>query len=206
MKILLVGATGGTGRAALPLLLAAGHDVTAYVRKLDGLAEAPTQVRRVSGDVRDGPALKAALAAQEAVFSVLGPRSLGKDDLQEVYMRNLVAGMTAQGVKRLVNLSAWGAGDSASEASLLFKFARATLLRHIYPDKERGEAVLFASPIDYVNVRPGRLLNAPARGGVRASLRGAELKPLMTRADLAAFMVAQLRDDTWLRKSPLIGY
>ncbi len=66
--------------------------------------------------------------------------------------------------------------------------------------------ILLGAGLDYVNVRPGQLLDAPARGGVRASLDGAGIKKELTREDLATFMVEQLHSDTWLRKSPLIGY
>jgi hypothetical protein len=41
---------------------------------------------------------------------------------------------------------------------------------------------------------------------VKASLDAKDIRGLMTRADLAAFMVEQLTDPTWLRKSPVIGY
>jgi NAD(P)H-binding len=73
-------------------------------------------------------------------------------------------------------------------------------------DKKRGEAHLFASPLNYVNVCPGFLKNAPARGCVKASIDGRGLKQYMHREDLAAFMVAQLSDDTWLRKCVAVGY
>jgi len=37
MKILVMGATGGSGRAAVAELLAAGHEVTALVRRPEAL-------------------------------------------------------------------------------------------------------------------------------------------------------------------------
>ena len=140
------------------------------------------------------------------MISAFGPRSLKKDDLQETLARNLVLAMRAHGVKRLVNLSAWGTGDSAGKSGLFFAIIRNTILRHVYADKERGEALLLDPGLDYVNVRPGRLLDNPARGGVKASLDGVGLKKELTRDDLAAFMADQVCADTWLKKSPLIGY
>jgi uncharacterized protein YbjT (DUF2867 family) len=81
-------------------------------------------------------------------------------------------------------------------------------LNDFFEDKNRGEEILFASGLDFVNVRPSRLTNAPARGGVKAALSPDGLRwwPLMTREDLATFMVDQLTDETWPRRSPLIGY
>jgi hypothetical protein len=79
------------------------------------------------------------------------------------------------------------------------------LLRNIFADKKRGEKLLFASDLDYVNVCPGRLLNKPSRGGIKASTDGTGIKHSMTRADLAQWMVEQLTSDTWVRKCPIIG-
>jgi uncharacterized protein YbjT (DUF2867 family) len=206
MKILIIGATGATGQWLLQDSLALGHDVTALVRN-PGAWQAPAGVKAVQGDGRDLGSLQGALAGQDAVLSALGPRSMKKGDLQEVFMRNLLAAMQSQGVKRLVNLSALGAGDSFDESPFFMRRILVPLmLKHVFADKNRGENLLIASAVDYVNVRPGRLLNSPARGGVKATLRGKGLRPEMTRQDLSKFMVAQLTDDRWLRQSPLIGY
>jgi uncharacterized protein YbjT (DUF2867 family) len=206
MKVLVIGATGLTGSIAVKKLLDRGDDVTAFVRKDFPLEH--ERLKLAHGDARDAAALERAVQGQDAVFSAFGPRSTGKDDLQEAFMRNLVAAMTKAGVKRLSNLSAWGAGDSYPELPFIGRFFIKTLLSNLFADKERGEALLFASGLDYVNVRPGRLSNGGARGGVRASLSGKDLKsfPLMTREDLAGFMVDQLTANDWVRKSPLIGY
>jgi uncharacterized protein YbjT (DUF2867 family) len=205
MKILVIGATGATGHWLLQDAQAQGHAVTAFVR--NAAWAPPAGVRVALGEARDQASLAAALAGQDAVLCAFGPRSLKKDDLQEAFMRNLLAAMQAVGVKRLVNLSAWGAGDSVGESPFFMRYLLLPLLlKNIYADKNRGEALLAASAVDYVNVRPGRLLNSPARGGVKATLSGKGLRAEMTRQDLSKFMVAQLTDDTWLRRSPLIGY
>ena len=205
-KVLVIGATGGTGRLAVRSLLERGNSVRAFARKPLDVTERHPRLEVVQGDARDAASLERAVAGVDAVLSAFGPRSLKKDDVQETFARNLVATMHKHGVKRLVNLSAWGAGESARGSGLMFALVRNTLLRHIYADKERGEALLLHAGLDYVNVRPGRLLDTPARGGVKASLDGAGLKKTLTRADLAAFMVEQLGSDAWLRKSPFVGY
>ena len=121
-------------------------------------------------------------------------------------MRNLVAAMTKHGVKRIVNLGAWAAGKTAHLTPVWQRAIAWLVLGRVFADKVRGEAILYGSPLEYVNVAPGRLLNEPARGGVKASLDGAGLKMVMTRADLAAWMVEQLTSDEWARTTPIIGY
>ncbi len=206
MKVLVIGATGLTGKLLVQQLLDRGDEVTAFARNPADVTLKHERLRTTKGDARDLASLEAAVAGQDAVLAAFGPRSLSKDDLQETFDRNLLAAMKKGGVKRLVNLSAWGAGDSRQHSNLIFKIALNTLLRNVFADKDRGEALVIASDLDFTNVRPGQLVNEPARGGVKASLDPAGLKPKMTRADLATFMIEQIASDAWVRKSPLIGY
>jgi len=205
MKILLIGATGGTGQEILPRLLAAGHNVTALVRRPEAITTQHEHLIILPGGVRDPDLVSHAVQGQDAVVCTFGPRKLGKDDIQEVLMRNLVTAMTKHGVRRLVNLSAWGSQDSHKTISLMQVILQGILLRNIFADKKRGEKLLFASDLDYVNVCPGRLLNQPAHGGIKASADGTGIKHSVTRADVAQWMVEQLTSDIWVRKSPVIG-
>ncbi len=210
MKVLVIGATGGTGGHAMRKLLERGHEVTTWARRPSALAqEFPiNRVRVATGEARDAGSIDRAVAGQDAVLVAFGPRSLKKDDVQEALYRNLIAAMKSHGVRRIVNLSAWGLNnDDAVTSSLFFKYViRPVFLRHVFADKGRAEALLTGSGLDFVNVQPGRLLDARARGDVRASLDGRGLKPRMTREDLAAFMVDPLESDQWLGRSVVIGY
>jgi uncharacterized protein YbjT (DUF2867 family) len=205
MKVLLVGATGATGVYALPKLLAAGHQVTALVRTPSAVKVTHPSLRLVQGDVRDATAVSEAVRGQDAVLALFGPRSLKKDDLAETFMRNLVAAMTTHGVKKLVNLSAWGASATRKYIKLFFLPIRYTILRAVFDDKERGEALLFASTIDWVNVCPGRLTEGAEKGAVKVAEDGKGVPSSISRADLATWMIAQLGSDTWVKKSPIIG-
>jgi len=208
MKVLIIGATGNTGRLVTPRLLAEGHDVTAFARQPEKLTAAADRLRLVQGDVRDPPSLELAVMGQDAVIATFGPRTLGKTDVQEVFMRNLVAAMEHCDVRRLVNLSAWGSGGAAvPPRSLVVRyFLLPILLRHLLADKQRGETHLFASNLSYINVCPALIKDLPSRGKVRASIDGAGLEQVMHREDLAQFMVEQLTTDQWVRACVAIGY
>ena len=207
MKVLVIGSTGRAGRLAVRRLLDGGHEVTAFARNPASLAHEGRGLRVFQGDARNPLAMDQAMEGQEAVFCAIGPRSLGKTDLQEKSLRNVVAAMQKHGVKRIVNLSAWGCGDSRTKAPFFFRaLILPLMLKGIFEDKERGEAHLLSSSLEFVNVRPGRLLTSPGRGGVRSSLEPAGLKSSMTYEDLAAFMVRQLTENQWVRRSPLVGY
>ena len=205
MKILIIGATGRTGQRALSQLLRRGDEVTAFVRRPAAVTASGNRLSIVVGDARDASAISRAVVGQDAVFTAFGPRSLKKDDVQEVMMRHLVDAMKTQSVRRLVNLSSWALRPARLDF-VTRTIVTPLLARHVMADKERGEAILFASDLDYVNIRPGRLLNSNARGNVKASVDGAGLKQTITREDLAAFMIGQLSDNAWVRRSVFVGY
>lgn len=90
--------------------------------------------------------------------------------------------------------------------TLIFKFIRYTVLKNVFDDKERGEKIILESTLDYTMVQPGRLASGSERGNVAASVNGKNLIQNITRADVAHFMLDQITETKWLRKSPLLGY
>lgn len=81
------------------------------------------------------------------------------------------------------------------------------LLRKVYADKNRQEALIRDSGLDWVLVRPSVLNDKPARGEVRAitdltGFRGGSI----ARADVATFVLDQVASDAWLHRAPLVTW
>ena len=74
MKLLIFGATGGTGRQLVEQALAQGHEVTAFVRNPAKITTQHEKLQVVKGNVMDCHSVGAAVAGQDAVFSALGVR------------------------------------------------------------------------------------------------------------------------------------
>lgn len=209
MKILVTGATGGTGQAIVREALAKGHEVTALVRSEAKARPLLPGATLVEGDARDPASVSRALQGCEAAISSLGTRKITFVRAVTVMSdatRNLVAAMRAQGVRRLVCITGLGAGDSAGHGPFAYDWlVKPVLLGRIYRDKDRQEAIVRASGLDWVIVRPSVLTDKPATGRVTAvtDLRGVRGGKI-SRADVAAFVVAQTRRDEWLRQTPLI--
>jgi uncharacterized protein YbjT (DUF2867 family) len=208
-KILVLGATGGTGRSIVTQALARGHDVAALVRspeKASGLKGATLIV----GDARDETALRQALKGRNAVVSALGtPASPFREvTFLSTATRVLVGAMKAEQVSRLVCITGLGAGDSVGHGGFLFdNVIFPLLLRKVYADKNRQEAIVRDSGLDWTLVRPAILNDTPGRGAIRAltdlsSFHGGAI----AREDVARFVLEQLTADTWLRRSPLITW
>jgi putative NADH-flavin reductase len=208
-KILVLGATGGTGRLIVGQALQRGQEVTALVRspeKASGLKGA----KLIVGDVRDEKVLREALKDQDAVVSALGtPASPFREvTLLSTATRSLVGAMKAERVSRLVCITGIGAGDSVGHGGLLFdNVIFPLLLRKVYADKNRQETIVKDSGLDWILVRPSVLNDKPGRGSVRALMDLAGFHGGgVSRADVATFVLDQMHADAWLHRSPLITW
>ena len=208
-RILILGATGGTGRLMATQAVARGYDVTVLVRsaeKASGLKGA----KLIVGDARDETALRKALEGRDAVISALGtPVSPFREvTLLSTATRVLVNAMRSEQVSRLVCITGIGAGDSAGHSGFLFdNLIFPLLLRKVYADKNRQESVIRDSGLEWVLVRPSVLNDEPGRGTIRVltDLSGFQ-GGTISRADVANFVLDQVRGDTWLHRSPLITW
>lgn len=209
MRILVIGATGATGQAIVREALAKGHTVTALVRSEAKARPLVPGAEFVEGDARDEAALTPALNGCEAVISALGtrkPNPFRTETLMSDGTRALVAAMKRSSIRRLVCITGLGAGDSAGHGGFVYdRIIKSLLLRQVYRDKDRQEAIIRASGLDWIIVRPTVLTDKPATGDLRAmvDLRGFN-GGTIPRVDVAAFVVAQTGSDEWLGKTPLI--
>jgi putative NADH-flavin reductase len=212
MKLVIFGASGGTGQHLVQQALAQEHTVTAFARRPESILAVPSPgLTVVQGDVHDAAAVSAVIAGHDAVLSGLGARNLGKSDVLEVGVRNILAGMAAHGVRRIIVLGASGAASDAGQhqsagTRLLLKLISATILREPFRSQWEQERQLEASGTDYTIVRPPRLLNGPFTGHYRVQEDG--LPPggvTINRADVADFMLRQLRNTAWIRKGPYVA-
>ncbi len=208
MNLLIFGPTGATGRCLLEQALTQGHHVTAFARRPEKVTPQHPNLKVVKGDILDYDSIDAAMRGQEAVLLALGVYLFHKNTVLSDGTRNIIRAMETHGVKRLVCESSLGIADSRDQMSLFAEFfLYPLLLRHFFPDKERQELHIRQSHLDWVIVRPARLTNAKRTGEYRHGFGPHEkIKGVISRADTAEFMLQQLTDDTYLRKTPGVSY
>jgi len=199
VKLIVFGATGGTGQCLVAQALAAGHDVTVFVRRSGPMM---TRARVVSGEVFDRASVAEAVAGHDAVLSALGTRPWRHQDVCSGGIASIIPAMQRAGVKRVVAMSSQGVGDSKMDR--LGSLAASLVLGRSFRDKHAMEVLLADSDREWVVVRPGFLTNGTPRGTWRTDVDGAITGGKIARADVAAFMLQQLASDDWLRKRPVI--
>lgn len=207
MKLVVFGASGGTGREIIGQALEQGHEVTAFMRDPKKPA-IRNNLYVIEGDaLHDQSAIARAITGRDAIISALGrTNSLKAAGLIAGSMAAIATEAKKQNVRRLILISAFGVGDSSGNAPLVMQFIYRTLLRDIYRDKKAGEDIVKASGLDWTIIHPVILTNGPAtdtyRSGERLSLKGF---PKISRANVAHFALAQLTDKTFLHKTAVIS-
>ncbi|MER8667034.1 NAD(P)H-binding protein [Mesorhizobium sp. M0633] len=205
MKLLIFGASGATGRVLVSEALAKGHAVTAFVRTPGKLAISHENLKVIVGNVADREAVERAVVGNDAVFSCLGVGvPLKRDPAVVAGIGFIVAAMQQAGPERLIYLSFLGVRDSRRQlGALLGNIIAPLVLRHEVADHEVKESLIVQSNLDWTIVRPPKLSNGAATGEFRHGngIRSASLLPTLARADVAAFMLAQLDDTTYSRRA-----
>ncbi|MCA9972101.1 MAG: SDR family oxidoreductase, partial [Anaerolineales bacterium] len=118
--------------------------------------------------------------------------------------RTILAAMQAQGVRRLIVVTSIGVGDSQDQVPLPFKMLMKTVLRKVMQAKEEQEKLVMASGLDWTIVRPGGLTDGPPTDRYTAGLDKSITAGQVSRADVAAFVLQQLADATYVQKTPAI--
>ena len=206
MKLIIFGASGRTGRELTQQALAKNHVVTAFVRNGAAFDIEHVNLVVVEGDISAYDDVESNIDGHEAVVSTLGPHTLlRRVPALVIGIRNIIRSMEKLGVHRLVYTSALGVGDSISDQNAVFRYLiRPVLLGRDYADHEANEKAIRESDLEWVIVRPARLVDRPRTGQYRVDLRLPGTFPFgrIGRADVADFILKQLENPTFLGKTP----
>jgi putative NADH-flavin reductase len=207
MRILLFGAAGLLGRSIAQTALRDEHDVTAFVRIPVQLNLRHERLTVIGGDVLDAASVAAVVAGHDVVVGALGDsRQTPAGMFRHPVLKHLIEAMKTHQVPCLVWVSAHGVGDSRGRSGLVFEHVlRPLLWRAEYADKERQEAAVRASGLDWTIVRPARLTDGLATGRYRAAERiKLGLRSGISRADVADFVVRELLKHDFSRRCPTL--
>ena len=169
MKVLLLGATGRTGKHVLTQCLEKGIDVSCLVRN-------PPKIKPVNGleihqgDVTNQTDLTRAIEGCSHVISVLNVSR--KSDFPWSKLRtpptllsdtmNLLTAISAeQNIQKLVVCSAWGVAETKKDIPFWFRWLiDSSNIGVAYKDHEKQEEVIRSSGLNYTIVRPVGLVSS----------------------------------------------
>ena len=212
MKIAIFGGSGATGKLLTKRCIAAGHDVTALVRRP---AEFPLaeRVRVVEGSAFDQAAVRRTVEGADVVLSALGARSLGKEDVLERAVPLIVEAMRQTGVRRIIALGSAGALDDSLDKQpawrrwLVQKIVYNTFLKWPVVSQIAQWKTLSASGLDWTMVMPPMLTNGKGRGKFRVDGEALPRGGMrIAREDVADFMMRQIAGREWVGKGAYVAW
>ena len=207
MRLLVLGASGATGREIVRQALGHGHEVTALVRDPSRFEVADAHLRVVVGDATDATAIASAVEGQDAVASALGAHGERPVRVYSDGIADTIHAMTARGGRRLVVVSAAYVGGSAGLPLSLRLLGRAPGVSALREDMERMEGDVQLSDLDWTIVRAAALTNGPFTGVYRtvenAAVPGGRR---ISRADLAALVLKCAEGSHFLRRTVAVAY
>ena len=202
-KILIIGASSGVGLEAVKA-------VRAFARSAANIAIADPNLERFPGSALNGKDVSAALADVDAVILALGiplgaQMLLGPVRLFSEATRVLIPAMEAAGVKRLVCVTGFGAGDSHSSIGRLQGLGFRLVFGRAYADKDTQESLIRQSRLEWVIARPGILTNGPGTRRYKTlEAPGSWRNGVISRTDVADFLVTALDGNAWVGKTPVL--
>ena len=204
MNLLIFGATGATGILLVDQALELGHAVSAFVRDPARLHRSHPSLRCIVGDAMDAAMVDGAVQGHDGIVCALGTSPEGKTDrarrqpgvpVCSVGTANIVEAMARHRVRRIVVESSTSVGESREAGRLGAATIVRLFLSDVMDDKERQDAILKSSGLDWTIVRPAKLSNRPKTGRLESGDGLAwSLASSASRADVAAFLLAALTD------------
>jgi putative NADH-flavin reductase len=210
--VLIIGASKGIGFEVVRGALASGHNVRAFARSANRIKLAHPHLEKRRGDALNPEDIQSALNGMDIVIQALGiglgPHMIfGPVRIFSDATRILVPAMETAGIKRLVCITGFGAGDSRASVGCAQRIPFRIVFGRAYDDKDVQERIIRNSRLDWTIVRPGVLTNGTRTGRYRVLDRPDQWQNgLISRADVADFLVRQINDDTYVGKAPVLIY
>lgn len=199
MRIIILGASHGTGLHTVKVALEQAHHVSAVARNPDSLQALKSKLQNaerlnvIQGDVLAPDTFEQELKYTDAVISSIGMSSDKPTTLYSQGILHILNAMAKYQVTRLICVSALGL-EVTSGMSLPLKLATRLilqpLLKNTFSDMLRMESAIMKSDVNWTIVRPPRLTSTRLTGKYRVAIKEHLRHPLtIGRDDLAHFML-----------------
>lgn len=207
MKLAVFGGTGKTGQHIIQQALDVGYDVVALARNPAKLAVQHPRLRLIQGDILDAASVAQTIEGADAVISVLGPSSNKPEFAISRGMDAILSAMQRYHVRRIIISAGAGVrepGDHPTWVDRFFGVVLNLVSKNVVADMQQVVHKVKTSNCDWTVVRVPMLTDDPAKGQLKIGMVG-DIRPRIARADMAAFMLKQLKDTQYLQQAPAIS-
>jgi putative NADH-flavin reductase len=210
MHILVIGGSRGIGRECVSYALSRGHQVRAFARSAQSIPLEHENLDKRTGDATQADDVAAAVEGIDAVILALGVPKTMMALLRPIHLFSdataaLVPAMQAKGVRRLLAVTGFGTGDSYARVSSVERIAFQSIMGRAYADKNRQERLITETDLDWTIARPGFLTSNRMTGRYRVLTEPSTWRNgMISRADVAHFLIHAAEDGTFIREAPVL--
>lgn len=216
LNILVVGATGGSGRATVEKLLSEGHRVTAYSRSANQIIDDSGRLVTINGNVTDSIELDRATKGQQVIIVTLGinenplrVRFFGSartpNDVRSMGTRNVITAMRKHGVQRLIVQSSFGVGETRGLLGFVDQLFFNLILKPQIDDTEAQEKEVRNSGLDWTIAQPVHLTDEDSGVFPFLSAKGQTRLMKVARKSVAKFLALAARESGYIGQSIAIS-
>jgi putative NADH-flavin reductase len=206
--MLVVGGTGSLGQVIVARALERGHRVTLLARDPKRVQLRSPDLDVVEGDALLPPSIDSAVAGHDAVVNALGAGLVRRTTLFSDSTRILIDSLHRHGVRRLVAITGVGAGETKGHGGFLYDHVIYPVFnRGVYQDKDRQEALIRASDLDWTLVRPASFREKSTTTPIEVIVQVAGVSLCwISRREVSAFVVDELEHRQFVRQAVFIGH
>lgn len=205
-KIAVLGGTGKAGTYLIDNLIKYGYEIKALTRNSEKLKQTSSSLEKIIGDARNYDSVFALIQGCDAVISTIGP-SKKEPDTCSIATGNIILAMQSLNIRRYIELAGL-AVDTPSDKKGFMTNLLVGIMRLFFPsvinDRQKGYHLLSESNLDWTLVRSSMIELTDAKRVVKTSLLDSPGRKVSS-TDLALFLINQLSDEQFIRKSPFIS-
>jgi putative NADH-flavin reductase len=207
--IAVLGATGRTGRIFVQEAVRRGHTVKALVRSVNARQDFPRGVTVIQGDATDESSLQQLIEGADVVVSLLGQTRSSSSDLKVKSTRLSLSIMQRKGAKRFLRLASApfgvpGEGDDPTGGQKLVTGLVKLFAGAMVNDERKASDDVRRSSVEWTLVRAPILTDTPYTGTYQVGSLGRKSGRRVSRATIAQFILDEIENGKYIRKSPLV--
>jgi uncharacterized protein len=208
MKIVIFGATGLVGKQLIKLALFKNYDVVAYGRNVHELIdeqERNENLQLIKGGLFDKSDIEDAIKNTDIVLSVIGGAMDSNDHTRSLGMKNIIAAMQKNNVKRIVAIGGKGCLKNEDGKLLIETEDFPEDLKPVTTEHLKALQYLQDSNLDWTFVCPPSISDADVTGIYNISKEFATNTTQVNAGDIAQFMLTEAFKNEYLKSTLEIG-
>lgn len=201
MIITIFGATGLVGKQLITHVLAKGWTVKAFGRNTEKLIDRENeQFSSIKGYVFSEDDVSFAIKGSDAVLSALGGAFDGTDKTRSLGIKNIIAGMEKNGVKRIIAVGGMGVLPDGNGGIIMDGSSYPAEYIPVGLEHKQAYEYLKETNLDWTFVAPPNILDADADNNFEVKSEEVGNGMEINAGNLALFMVEELERNEYVRQ------